>query len=212
MPDRRGRFITLEGGEGAGKSTQARRLAEWLRGKGLTVIETREPGGSEGAEAIRNLLVHGAEGRWSPLAETLLLNAARADHVERVIEPSLTRGDWVVCDRFADSTLAYQGAAGGVGPEIVTALHSLVFGAFAPDLTLIFDLDPGQGEKRVAKRGEAKTRFEKKGAAFHAALRQSFLDIANENSDRCAVIDAGADIDVVEQAVRKVVSERLTPG
>ncbi len=211
MLDRRGRFITLEGGEGAGKSTQARRLAEWLRGKGLTVIETREPGGSDGAEAIRELLVHGEAGRWSPMAETLLLNAARADHVERVIEPALSRGEWVVCDRFADSTLAYQGAAGGLGPDIVTALHSLVFGASAPDLTLIFDLDPATGEQRVAERGEARTRFEKKGEAFHDALRQSFLDIAKDDPDRCIVIDAGAEIDPVASAVREAVSERLTP-
>lgn len=212
MPDRRGRFITLEGGEGAGKSTQACRLAGWLRGKGLSVVETREPGGSDGAEAIRDLLVRGEEGRWSPMAETLLLNAARADHVERVIEPALMRGDWVVCDRFADSTLAYQGAAGGLGPDIVTALHSLVFGSFAPDLTLIFDVDPATGEKRVAGRGETRTRFEKKGEAFHKALRQSFLDIARDDPERCVVIEGGAETDTVERAVRAAVSERLTPG
>ena len=207
---KRGRFITLEGGEGAGKSTQARRLTERLSALGVTVVSTREPGGTPGAEALRGMLVAGGTDRWSPVAEALLMNAARSDHLDRVIRPALARGDWVVCDRFADSTRAYQGAGGGVDPEFVEALERGVVGADMPDLTLIFDLPAETGLARATARdAQAQGRFEAKGLAFHAALRDEFLVIANGEERRCALIDATADIEDVASQVWTAVSERL---
>ena len=149
----RGRFITFEGGEGTGKSTQARLLAERLTGAGREVVLTREPGGSAGAEAIRALLVTGSVDRWSATTETLLMHAARRDHIERLIGPALERGAWVVCDRFADSTRAYQGAAGGAPAELIAALEREVLGDVTPDLTLVLDLPPADGLARAAGRG-----------------------------------------------------------
>lgn len=205
-----GRFITFEGGEGAGKSTQARRLAERLRAAAVAeVVLTREPGGSPGAEALRDLLVRGAADRWSPAAETLILYAARADHLERIICPALARGAWVVCDRFADSTRAYQGAGGGAAPELIAALEHAVVGACVPDLTLVFDLPAAAGLARAHGRGDAETRFESKGCAFHERLRVGFLAIAAAEPGRCAVVDASAAVDAVEQAVWTAVRERL---
>jgi dTMP kinase len=207
----RGRFITFEGGEGGGKSTQVRRLAEHLTAQGRTVVVTREPGGSPGAEAIRELLVTGDPERWSPLTETLLMYAARRDHIERVIEPALARGDWVVCDRFADSTRAYQGAGGGAPAALIAALEVQVLGATRPDLTLILDLPVEAGLARAAGRGEsAETRFEAKGAAFHQRLRDGFLAIAKAEPDRCVVIDAAQPLDAVTQALTAAVDARLT--
>jgi dTMP kinase len=206
----RGRFITLEGGEGAGKSTQARWLVDRLSALGITVISTREPGGTPGAEALRNMLVAGGADRWSPVSEALLMNAARSDHLERVIRPALARGDWVVCDRFADSTRAYQGAGGGVHPEFVEALERGVVGATMPDLTLIFDLPAELGLARATARdADAQGRFEAKGLAFHQSLRDEFLIIAEGESHRCALIDASPTPDVVAQQVWTEVSERL---
>jgi dTMP kinase len=210
MGMQRGRFITLEGGEGAGKSTQARRLVERLSALGITVVLTREPGGTPGAESLRGLLVAGGPDRWSPIAEALLMNAARSDHLERLIRPALARGDWVVCDRFADSTRAYQGAGGGVHPEFVEALERGVVGVDMPDLTLIFDLPAEVGLARATARdAEAQGRFEAKGLAFHEALRDEFLVIAEGESQRCALIDATTDIDAVAAQVWTAVSERL---
>jgi dTMP kinase len=204
----RGRFITLEGGEGAGKSTQLKRLGERLRAQGLEVVTTREPGGSPGAEAIRELVLNGSADRWSPVTETLLMYAARRDHIERVIEPSLARGAWVVCDRFADSTRAYQGAGGGTDPALIAALEAQVLGAARPDLTLVFDIPPQTGLERAQARG-GEMRFESKGLAFHERLREGFLAIVRAEPDRCALIDAGGSIEAVEAAVWDAVRHRL---
>ena len=205
----RGRFITLEGGEGAGKSTLARTLADQLRAHGLEVDVTREPGGTGNAEAIRALLIHGETGRWSAECETLLLYAARADHVSRRIRPALERGAWVICDRFSDSTRAYQGAAGGMGNEAIAAIDTAALGGFKPDLTLILDLDPETGLERTRTRGEAETRFERRDIAFHTALRQGFLDIAEAEPARCAVIDAARDAAGVAQEAFAIIKARL---
>ena len=204
----RGRFITLEGGEGAGKSTQLKRLGERLRALGLEVVATREPGGSPGAEAIRELVLNGAADRWSAVTETLLMYAARRDHIERVIEPALVRGAWVVCDRFADSTRAYQGAGGGTDPALIAALEAQVLGETRPDLTLIFDIPPQTGLERAQARG-GEMRFESKGLAFHQRLREGFLAIARVEPGRCALIDASGSIDAVEAAVWTAVQDRL---
>jgi dTMP kinase len=205
----KGRFITLEGGEGAGKSTQARLLADRLGEDGREVVLTREPGGSPGAETIRDLLVTGGADRWSPLTEALLMYAARRDHIERTIAPALARGAWVISDRFADSTRAYQGAAGGVGSPFISALESEVVGDVRPDLTLILDLPAEVGLARAACRPHAETRFESKGAAFHWRLREGFLAIARASPGRCAVIDAEAESDAVAAAIWDLVQRRL---
>jgi dTMP kinase len=207
----RGRFITLEGGEGAGKSTQARRLAERLIARGRQVVVTREPGGSPGAETIRELLVTGQADRWSPITETLLMYAARRDHIERTVAPALAAGDWVVSDRFADSTRAYQGAGGGAPASLIQTLERHVLGETRPDLTLILDLPVDVGMARTMARNHAETRFEAKGAAFHERLRQGFLAIARVEADRCAVIDAAQPLDQVEAAIWAEVEARLTP-
>lgn len=205
----RGRFITFEGGEGTGKSTQVRRLVARLEHGGREAVATREPGGSPGAETIRDLLVRGSADRWSPVTETLLMYAARRDHIERVILPALDRGAWVICDRFADSTRAYQGAAGGTDPAFIAALERHVLEGVRPDLTLVLDLPAELGLERAAVRAGAETRFESKGAAFHSRLRQAFLDIAQAEPDRCAVIDADQSIEAVEAAIWSVVGARL---
>ncbi|HEY3796735.1 MAG TPA: dTMP kinase [Caulobacteraceae bacterium] len=207
----RGRFITLEGGEGAGKSTQIARLAERLRGLGREVAATREPGGSAGAEAIRALLLTGETDRWSPVTETLLMYAARRDHIERTIAPALARGAWVVSDRFADSTRAYQGAGGGAPEALIAALEAETLGETRPDLTLILDLPVDVGLSRAIGRGGAELRFEAKGAAFHERLRARFLAIAAAEPARCAVIDAAGDPDAVEAAIWAAVQARLAP-
>ena len=205
-----GRFITFEGGEGAGKSTQLRRLCARLA-QGREVVATREPGGSPGAESIRDLLVNGAADRWSPVTETLLMYAARRDHVERVITPALARGAWVICDRFADSTRAYQGAAGGTDPLLISSLETYVLAGVRPDLTLVLDLPTESGLARAGGRGDTESRFESKGLAFHERLRAAFLDIARAEPDRCAVIDAAQDEDAVAAAVWEAVGARLHP-
>lgn len=205
----RGRFITFEGGEGAGKSTQVQRLAAHLRAAGRDVVTTREPGGSPGAESIRDLVLKGAADRWSPVTETLLMYASRRDHIERVIEPALERGAWVVCDRFADSTRAYQGAAGGTDPALIAALETYILGATRPDLTLVFDLPPDVGLARAHARAGNEMRFESKGMAFHTGLREGFRAIADSEPERCALIDASLDMDAVEAAVIAAVDARL---
>jgi dTMP kinase len=205
----RGRFITFEGGEGAGKSTQVRLLAERLRALGREVVATREPGGSPGAEALRDLVVTGAVDRWSPLSETLIFYAARRDHVERLIRPALERGAWVVSDRFADSTRAYQGAAGGVDPAFIGELERVALGPTRPDLTLILDLPAADGLARVGRRGDDETRFENKDQSFHDRLRAEFLTIAEREPQRCAVIDATAPAAEVADAICRQVGLRL---
>ena len=203
-----GRLITFEGGEGAGKSTQLARLCEVLHERGLEVVGTREPGGSSGAEAIRELLVRGEPGRWDAVTETLLHFAARRDHYTRTIEPALARGAWVVCDRFADSTMAYQAYGLGVDESFVTGLYQRVLGGFAPDLTIILDLPVDQGLARALARGGA-SRYERMDMDFHQRLRDGFLAIAKAEPDRCAVIDAGQDADRVHDAVLALVDDRL---
>lgn len=204
-----GRFITFEGGEGAGKSTQLKRLVARLEAGGLDVVATREPGGSPGAESIRELVLKGSADRWSPVTETLLMYAARRDHVERVIRPALARGAWVVCDRFADSTRAYQGAAGGVDPALIAAMEVHVLEDTRPDMTLIFDMPVEVGLERAHARAGSEMRFESKGLAFHERLRESFLAIARAEPDRCAIIDAKGTLDEVEAAVWAAVESRL---
>jgi dTMP kinase len=205
----RGRFISLEGGEGAGKSTQARRLAEQLAADGREVVLTREPGGSAGAEAIRALLVEGEADRWSAVSETLLIYAARRDHIERLIEPALERGAWVICDRFLDSTRAYQGAAGGAPMALIEALERDVVGAVTPDLTLILDMPVEVGLARAAGRAGGEGRFESKGHSFHTRLRTAFLEIAAREPDRCAVVAADGDLEAVAKRIWAVVTARL---
>lgn len=204
-----GRFITLEGGEGTGKSTQIKRLAASLEAKGIPVLATREPGGSPGAEQIRALMVEGEPGRWDAITETLLAYAARADHVARTIGPALLAGCWVISDRFSDSTFAYQGVGRGVPRETIRRIDSAVLDDFAPDLTLVLDLDVTLGLQRAAARGAAENRFEKFGADFHEKLRQAFLDIARRNPERCRVIDAGGSEDQVAAAILAAVSRRF---
>ena len=186
----RGKFITFEGGEGAGKSTQASLLAEALEKAGIETLQTREPGGTFGAEAIRNLVLEGTSDRWSGMTELLLMYAARLDHVEKLIKPALRRGVWVVSDRFADSSLAYQGHARGLGAEQVKSLHNVVMDGFEPDLTILFDMDPVLAQKRVETRGEELTRFDTESLDFHKALRKAFLKISDENPKRVKTVDA----------------------
>ena len=204
-----GRFITFEGGEGTGKSTQVARLVERLRARDLEVVQTREPGGSQGAEEIRNLALNGDAGRWSPMTETLLMYAARSDHLERTVRPALEAGRWVVCDRFADSSRAYQGVGGGTAATFIETLDAAVVGQTQPDLTLIFDLPVEVGLERAFGRGLIETRFESKGLEFHERLRRGFLDIAVAHPDRCVVIDADGDQDTVEARVWAAVEARL---
>jgi dTMP kinase len=204
-----GRFITLEGGEGSGKSTQAKRLAAALEKHGLATLTTREPGGSPGAEEIRALLVQGAPGRWDPLSEALLLYAARADHVRRVIGPALIKDTWVISDRFTDSTYAYQGAGRGVPRETIRRIDSVVLDDFKPDFTLVLDLDVETGLKRAGGRGGAETRFENFDREFHERLRQAFIEIAKRHPDRCALIDASGTEDEVAAAIWAAVARRF---
>ena len=204
-----GRFITFEGGEGAGKSTQVARLVDRLRALEIEVVRTREPGGSTGAEEIRNIALNGDAGRWSPLTETLLMFAARSDHLEKTVRPALDAGAWVVCDRFADSSRAYQGAGGGTPAAFIETLDAAVVGDTQPDLTLIFDLPVEVGLERAFGRGLFETRFESKGLEFHARLRRRFLEIAQEKSDRCVIIDATGDVDTVAARVWAALEDRL---
>lgn len=207
----RGRFITLEGGEGAGKSTQVKRLAAKLEAKGYRVVVTREPGGAPGAEAIRELLVKGDTGRWTPRTEALLHFAAREEHLARTIRPALDRGDWVISDRFVDSTMAYQGVAQGLGAEFITRLRDLVVRDDMPALTLILDLPPELGLARAAGRtNDGEDRYERMKLEFHQILRQAFLDIAKSEPGRCAVIDAAQDEDRVAEAIWAETKTRLT--
>ncbi|MCK0166841.1 dTMP kinase [Jannaschia sp. S6380] len=193
-------FISLEGIDGSGKSTQARLLADRLGAEGRKVVLTREPGGSPGAEAIRRLLVEGAPDRWSPETEILLFNAARRDHLERLILPALDRGAWVVSDRFADSTRVYQGATRGDLRGLVDGLHDLVIGR-EPDLTVVIDMDPEIALRRGLARGSGEDRFEEFGLPFQQKLRTGFLRLAQDFPDRIRVIDGMAPADVVAERV-----------
>jgi dTMP kinase len=205
----RGRFITIEGGEGAGKTTQAGLLVAALARAGIAARATREPGGSPGAEAIRRLLLEGEGESWDAVGEALLLVAARRDHVTRLIEPALAQGIWVVCDRFADSTTAYQGYGRDLALDDLAALHRFALGAFTPDLTLILDLPVEIGLARAAARPDPADRFERLDYVFHQRLRQGFRRIAAADSARCVLVDASNDPGVVHQAVLDTVEQRL---
>lgn len=205
-----GFFLTVEGIDGTGKSTQARLLAARLRALGRETVETREPGGAPGAEDIRRLLVEGEPGRWSPEAEMLLFTAARRDHVERVVWPALARGAVVVCDRYVDSTRAYQGAGAPERRVLVDKLHALAIG-LDPDLTLVFDMDPAAALARTAARSgaDAETRFEKKGPAFQERLRAEFRAIAAAAPGRCLLIDVEEEPETVAARVWAATAPRL---
>ena len=211
---RPGRFLTFEGGEGAGKSTQIKLLAQSLRDRGIDVITTREPGGSEEAENIRALLVTGEPGRWDPISETLLLYAARRDHWLRLIQPALDEGKWVLCDRFADSTRVYQGIGKGVDEELIEELHYLSLGNVEPDLTLLLDLPAETGLSRTRVREDetasGETRFEMMALDFHRSLRAGFASLAHRHPDRFATIDATQGVADVAAAVLDRVRERFS--
>ena len=209
-----GRFITLEGGEGAGKSTQVAALAEALRERGHEVVTTREPGGSDGAEEIRRLLVTGPTDRWDPLSEVLLLYAARRDHWRHLIAPALARGAWVISDRFADSTMAYQGYGLGLAREIIRRIHRVTLEGVAPDLTLVLDLPVLTGIERSLRRleqtaGIAEDRYEQMDIDFHERMRAGFLEIAAGDPRRCQVIDASCASADVSGAILAAVDARL---
>jgi dTMP kinase len=212
----RGHFISLEGGEGAGKSTQTRLLAEWLRGLGHEVIETREPGGSLAAERIRETLLKLPEsnGAWDAHTECLLLNAARRQHVTDIIAPALNHGAWVITDRFSDSTMAYQGYAGSVGRTAVEALDDWAMDGFKPDLTLMLDIEPDAGAARTEERARAAGQtafdvFERRPTDFHRAVLAAFRDIATREPKRCVVIDASAPQEIVAILIQSAVKARL---
>ena len=211
----RARFITFEGGEGSGKTSHARRLADWLKGRGLDVVQTREPGGTPGAEEIRKLLVQGEAARWEPMTEALLHFAARRDHVTKVIKPALARGAWVVSDRFTDSTMAYQGYGHGLGAEPIALLGKLVLGDFAPGLTLLFDVPVALGLARAGRRNGADersdARYESMGESFHMRVHDGFRAIARAEPERIAVIDSSKPVAEVSAAVLAVLRARF-PG
>ncbi len=203
-----GKFITFEGGEGAGKSTQIKRLAAAIEKTGLTVTITREPGGSRGAETIRAMLLD-PDAEWDPPTEALLHFAARADHYTTKIAPVLKEGEWVLCDRFADSTRAYQGYGLGLDMGAIEKLYEIALDDFVPDLTIILDIPVETGVERMIERGANPDRYEKMDTAFHERLRQGFLEIAKQAPDRCTVIDANNDIDTVTARIFDCVETRM---
>lgn len=206
-----GRFITFEGGEGSGKSTQIQMLADHLKSQGIETLVTREPGGSPGAEIVRHLLLSGVGKLLGADAETLLFAAARDDHVHQVIRPALDKGTWVLCDRFTDSTAAYQGAAGKVDPAFIQALTHATIGRLEPDLTFILDVPVAVGLQRAIKRRgrTAADRFEGESLAFHESLREAYCRIAADNPARCVVIDANAEPAKVAERIREALQSRL---
>jgi dTMP kinase len=210
----RGKFITFEGGEGSGKSTQAARLANKLKSLGLGVVVSREPGGSAGAEAIRHVLLSGAAKPLGPHAEAILFAAARADHLRQTIGPALERGQWVISDRFADSTRVYQGVLGNVDARLIGRLEKITVGELAPDLTIVLDIAPEIGLKRAGERrgNAAVDRFEAEAFEFHKKLREAYLELAEREPQRCVVVDAGADPATVAEFVWAAVNTRLQPA
>lgn len=206
-----GFFITFEGGEGTGKSTQIKRLAERLPARAGMLVTTREPGGTPEAEAVRNLLVAGDVARWTAKSEALLNYAAREQHLEQVIRPALASGKTVLCDRFMDSTRAYQGYAGGCSQSFIDALEHAIVATTRPNLTLIFDLDPEVGLERAHTRGDSvsEDRYERKGLAFHRKLRDGFLDILRHDPKRCRMVDASGTIEEVAESVWSIVGPVL---
>ena len=208
------KFITFEGGEGAGKTTQIKRLSAYLVGIGQAVLETREPGGSAGAEEIRKLLVEGAPDRWDAETESLLHFAARRDHLVKTIVPALEAGNWVLCDRFADSTIAYQGYGHGVSRRALDQLYALVSQGLSPDLTFILDLAVDAGLDRANRRAIAgvavqEDRYERMDLVFHERLRAGFREIAAGEPQRCVVIDGGRDEDTIFAKIQSIIEERF---
>ena len=208
-PTARGRFITVEGGEGAGKSTQAARLAASLEARGVPVLVTREPGGSPEAERIRALLLGPGAAAWEATTEVLLYFAGRVENVAKTVEPALAAGRAVVCDRFADSTLAYQGYGDGAPVALIRAIADAALGGFEPDLTLVLDIDPAEGIERIRARSPARDRYETRPLDYHRRVREGFLEIAARAPGRCAVIDAAASEDAVAGAVLAAVLGRF---
>ncbi len=204
-----GKFITLEGGEGSGKSTQTALLKDAFGRAGLPLVVTREPGGTPGAEQIRGLLVSGSVDAWDAASETLLFYAARRDHLTRLIKPALAKGKTVLCDRFADSTMVYQGAGKGLSMEYLHSIHRLTLGNLTPDLTIILDIAPEEGLKRAGARRGTETRFEEMDICFHRTIRQGFLDIAKAEPARCAVLDATQDEDALHAQIISLIKTRL---
>ncbi|HQX85153.1 MAG TPA: dTMP kinase [Aestuariivirga sp.] len=205
-----GTFVTFEGGEGTGKSTQLKLLADVIMARGLPLVQTREPGGTPEAEALRTLLVNGDPGRWTAEAEALLNYAARASHLQKIIRPALASGKFVLCDRFSDSTRAYQGYAGGCDLKLLDALEASIVGRTRPALTLILDIDPAMGLARAKSRADgSEDRYERKGLEFHQRLRAGFLQIAAAEPKRCKVIDASGSIGEVTARVLAAVEPVL---
>jgi dTMP kinase len=204
----RGRFISLEGGEGVGKSTQVQALADSLRALGIDVVETREPGGSEGAERIRELLLTGDDSRWAPRAEALLFAAARSDHVDKVIRPSLESGKWVLSDRFVDSSLAYQGGGGGLGVEVVRAINAFGIGEWFPDRTLVLSLDEG-AERARTRDSDGSDRIGGRDSDYHHKVDLAFRLIAAEEPERVRLIDASGAPEEVTQRLLDAIADLL---
>ena len=207
MPGR-GRFISLEGGEGVGKSTQLKRLAAELRSRGLDVVETREPGGSEGAERIRELLLTGAEDRWSAKAEALLFAAARTDHVDKIIRPAILAGKWVLSDRFVDSSLAYQGGAGELGIDAVRSINAFGIEQWFPDRTLVLALAEG-GARARARDNEDSDRIGGRPDAYHQKVDLAFRELAASEPERVRIVDASGSVDEVAERLLQVIADLL---
>ncbi len=205
-----GKFISLEGGEGTGKSTQLKLLAKSIERVGMRVIETREPGGTEQAERIRSILVTGNSSKLNPFTELLLHNAARKEHVENVIKPGLAEGKIVISDRFADSTVAYQAYGHELGTAIVKSITQLTIGNFTPDLTIILDIKPEEGLKRAGSRAGSETRYEQMEKAFHERVREGFLAIAKQEPERCVVISSDKSVEAVHKSIISVVNSHLS--
>jgi dTMP kinase len=210
---KKGVFITLEGGDGTGKSTQIKLLQQALSASGVDALTTREPGGTDQAERIRNLLLQRDSGSFDPMTEALLLFAARREHLVRKIWPALEKGQWVISDRFADSSRAFQGYGMGLDMQVIENLYAMVAGTFQPDLTFIFDLAPEEGLGRSMKRHKqtatTEDRYELMGLDFHQRLRNGFLEIAKKFPDRCVIIDAAQDVEAVHRQALKVVEQRF---
>ena len=204
-----GILITFEGGEGSGKTTQIQNLVSWLESEFINtkLIVTREPGGTEGAELIRDLLVRGASDRWQPITEALLMSASRHEHIKNVVEPALERNEIVISDRFFDSTTIYQGVVGGVDAEAVAALTKLACGSVVPDLTFLLDMDAKVGLARAGNRYDGETRFEEKGLNFHQKVRDAFLQLAHTHKDRFVIVDATLTSSEIAQVIRSEVAQ-----
>ncbi|MCH2036962.1 MAG: dTMP kinase [Rickettsiales bacterium] len=207
-----GKFITFEGGEGSGKSTQSKLLVEYLQEQGIDVTHTREPGGTEGAEAIRSLLVNGEPGRWDSVTEVLLLAAARRDHVMRKIRPSLEAGTWVICDRYVHSTIAYQGYGHGLGLDFITMISNITIGHVLPCVTFFLDIDPMDGLKRAHSRNTGEDRFENMDISFHETLQRGFRTMAEAEPERMVSIDASQSIESIQHQIRDTVNQKFNLG